>query len=274
MKKSELIKKSLLTGFIYTVITCIVQVPVANIIFSILNLKSDSLVGENELLILLLTIFIVGISMAIFYYLFGYLFKSNNKMLQGLKFAAFVYLSNYIPQVFFLDATEGLKKLISGGFPVIQVELFDLIILVVTTLIMVCYMPYRSIDNKNRIKFSFRDVFAGITFSAFLIIINEFILPLFGFASMANGLNVAKENILFFYGVMAIGFMITGCLVSYFSRLQNSAENKQSFCILFGILIWCIFDLTMIPLGFGLAATILFIIVSMLSFLVLRIIIK
>ena len=187
MKKNELIKKSLLTGFIYTVITCIVQVPVANIIFSILNLKSDSLVGENELLILLLTIFIVGIALAIFYYLFGYLFKSDNKMLQGLKFTAFIYSANYIPQVFFLDATSGLKKLISGGFPVIQVELFDLIILVATVLIMVHYMPYKKINNKIMLKFSLKDLFAGIIFSTSLIIINEILLPLFGFANMAEG---------------------------------------------------------------------------------------
>ena len=79
MKKSKIIKKSLLTGFIYTVMTCIVQVPIANIVFSIFNIEPDSFVGENELLILLLTIFIVGIAMAIFYYLFGYLFKSKNK---------------------------------------------------------------------------------------------------------------------------------------------------------------------------------------------------
>ena len=274
MKKSKIIKKSLLTGFIYTVMTCIVQVPIANIVFSIFNIEPDSFVGENELLILLLTIFIVGIAMSIFYYLFGYLFKSKNKLLHGLKFAIFIYAANYIPQVFFLDATDGFTKLISGGFPVIQVELFDLIILIATVLIMVCYMPYKNIEIGNKKKSLIKDIVAGIIFSIVLITVNEFILPLFGFTNMADGLNVSKENMLFFYGVMTIGFILTGYLVSYFSNKQNLINNKNSLCIMFGILIWCVFDLTMIPLGFGLVPTILFIVVSMISFLVLNIYIK
>ena len=42
-----------------------------------------------------------------------------------MKFALFIYFSNYMPQVFFLDAGNGWRALINGGFPVIQVELFD-----------------------------------------------------------------------------------------------------------------------------------------------------
>ena len=70
----------------------------------------------------------------------------------------FVYLSNYIPQVFFLDANKGL--------------------------------------------------------SAVLIIVQEFLLPLFGIPSMVSGLNVSTENIAFFYGVMIAGFIVAGILVS------------------------------------------------------------
>ena len=269
--KSSIVKKSLLTGLIYTIVTCIVQVPISSLISSIFDLKSDSSISSEQLPFLLLTIFIVGISIAIFYYLFGHLFKANNKIKQGLKFATFIYLANYIPQVFFLDANNGLSGMINSGFTIFQVEFYDLLILYITVLFMVKYMPlkYSSLEIKNS-KFSYKNIIVGIIFTIVLIALSEIILPIFGFESMASGLNVASENKLFFYIVMALGFILTGSLVSYYSRIKNN----ESFCILFGILIWSVFDLTMIPLGFGLVATLIFIIISILSFMVIDFILK
>ena len=269
--KSSIVKKSLLTGLIYTIVTCIVQVPISSLISSIFNLKSDSSISSEQLPFLLLTIFIVGISIAIFYYLFGHLFKTNNKIKQGLKFATFIYLANYIPQVFFLDANNGLSGMINSGFTIFQVEFYDLLILYITVLFMVKYMPLKnsSLEIKNS-KFSYKNIIVGIIFTIVLIVLSEIILPIFEFESMASGLNVASENKLFFYIVMALGFILTGSLVSYYSHIKNN----ESFCILFGILIWSVFDLTMIPLGFGLVATLIFIIISILSFMVIDFILK
>ena len=262
--KRDIVKKSLLTGLIYAIVTCIVQVPISSLISSIFNLKMDSSISSEQLPLLLLTIFIVGISIAVFYYLFGYLFKANSKTKQGLKFATFIYLANYIPQVFFLDANNGLSEMLNSGFSIFQVEFYDLLILYITVLFMVKYMPLRDFNSgieKN--KFSYKNIIVGIIFAIVLIMLSEAVLPIFGFESMANGLNVATENKLFFYVVMALGFTLTGSLVSYYSYIKNN----KSFCTLFGILIWSIFDLTMIPLGFGLVATLIFILISMLSFM-------
>ena len=271
MDKSSIVRKSLITGFIYTLVTCIVQVPVSNLISSVFNLKSDSSISSEQLPFLLLTIFIVGLSIAVFYYFFGHLFKSNKKINTGLKFASFVYFANYIPQVFFLDANKGLNGLLNVGLAVFQVEFYDLLILFVTVLIMVQYMPLKNPDSDiKKQKFSYKDIVVGIIFATVLIILSEVVLPVFGFKNMADGLNVASENKLFFYVVMSIGFILTGFLVSYYSRL----ENNKLFCIIFGILIWGVFDLTMIPLGFGLAATFLFIIISIIAFLIIGFIIK
>lgn len=70
---------------------------------------------------------------------------------------------------------------------------------------------------------------------------------------------------------MFIGFVIAGASVSYYA-LKYKEENdiKKSFVIIYGLLIWCAFDLTMIPLGFGLIPTILFIITSMIAFLTIE----
>lgn len=80
--------------------------------------------------------------------------SGKNKWIKGLKFSIFIYFSNYIPQVFFLDTTNGARKLFTGGFQVIQVELFDLIILVMTVLAMVHFLPcrYNDTDILNRNK--------------------------------------------------------------------------------------------------------------------------
>ena len=257
----------ILTGLIYAVITCIVQVPLANFLYSLLGIEPDNGIKDEMVLLLILTIFIVGIALAVFYYLCGHLFHSNKRWLQGIKFASFIYLTNYFPQVFFLDATNGAGALIKGGFPVIQVELFDFVILFITVLIMVCYLPCKytpaADTEKNHLV---QNLVSGILFAGLLIAINELMLPLIGFESMADGLNVAAENRLFFYLVMAAGFFITGTVVSFYSVKVAALYGKKSFIPLYGILVWSIFDLTMLPLGYGIIPTILFIAGSMISF--------
>ena len=267
MKIKSLVLKSILTGFIYAIITCIVQVPLANLLYSLLGIEPDNGIKDEMIPILILTIFIVGIALALFYYLCGHLFYSDKKWLQGIKFASFIYLTNYIPQVFFLDATKGFSALLKGGFPVIQVELFDFIILFITVLIMVTYLPckYSSAAKVNKQSVA-KSLISGIFFASLLIIINELLLPVFGFENMADGLNVAGENRLFFYGVMAAGFFITGSVVSFYGIKMAALYGKKSFVLLYGILIWGIFDLTMLPLGYGIISTILFIAASMISF--------
>ena len=267
MKKTSLVFKFILTGLIYAVITCIVQVPLANLLYSLLGIEPDNGIKDEMVLLLILTIFIVGIALAMFYYFCGHLFHSNQRWLQGIKFASFIYLTNYIPQVFFLDATNGAGAFIKGGFPVIQVELFDFVILFITVLIMVCYLPCKytpAADTEK--KHLVQNLISGILFAGLLIAINELLLPLIGFESMADGLNVAAENRLFFYLVMAAGFFITGTVVSFYSVKVAALYDKKSFIPLFGILVWSIFDLTMLPLGYGIIPTILFIAASMISF--------
>lgn len=187
-----------------------------------------------------------------------------------MKFAIFVYLSNYITQVFFLDANKGIRALLNGGFPVVQVELFDLIILIVTVLLMVTYMPccYKSKVTKNRIIW-WKCLLCGGVFAGCLVVLQELVLPLFGFSNMVSGLNVSTENIPFFYSVMIADFIMAGVLISYYAYMVNK-HTKEKFCLEYGILIWCPFDLTMIPLGFGALATIIFIIVSMIAFTAIK----
>lgn len=257
--------KCILTGMIYALVTCVVQVPVANLIFKLLNIKSDTTLEESQLPLLLLSILITGIGLAFFYYFYGHLFESKKRWVRNLKFSAFIYFSNYIPQVFFLDATNGISKLLKGGFPVIQVELFDLIILIITIMLMVQFMPCRCTSNNKDIKDNWlKNIISALVFASSLTIISEVVLPIFGFANMADGLQVANENKLFFYIVMYIGFLIAGILMAF---MNNKAEKSGSsnFILAFIILIWCSFDLTMIPLGFGIIATILFIIESIVS---------
>ena len=202
-KKRIIFLKCILTGLIYAFVTCIVQVPIANVLFSLLNIQSDASIPEGMLPLLLLSIFIVGVAMALFYYWNGHLFSSTTKWKQGIKFATFVYLSNYIPQVFFLDANKGIKALITGGFPIIQVELFDLIILVVTVLLMVRYMPCRKyIENGTKKIIWWKCFVCGGVFALCLFLLQEFMLPLVGFSNMALGLGVSNENILFFYSCL------------------------------------------------------------------------
>ena len=220
-KKRNVLLKCILSGLIYAFVTCIVQVPIANVLFSILDIQSDASIPDGMLPILLFSIFIAGVAMALFYYLNGHLFASTSKWKQGMKFATFVYLSNYIPQVFFLDANKGISTLIIGGFPIIQVELFDLIILAVTVLIMVRYMPCRYHRKKNtQTIIWWKCIVCGVIFAMCLFLLQEFILPLVGFSNMASGLGVSNENILFFYSVMIAGFIVTGALVSYYVYLS------------------------------------------------------
>lgn len=214
---------------------------------------------------LLLSILITGIGLAFFYYFYGHLFESKKRWVRNLKFSTFIYFSNYIPQVFFLDATNGISKLLKGGFLVIQVELFDLIILIITIMLMVQFMPCRCTSNNKDIKNNWlKNIISALVFASSLTIISEVVLPIFGFANMADGLQVANENKLFFYIVMYIGFLIAGILMAF---MNNKAEKSGSsnFILAFIILVWCSFDLTMIPLGFGIIATILFIIESIVS---------
>ena len=266
-KKKSLFLKCILTGFIYAIITCIVQVPLANLLYSLLGITPDNGIKDEMIPLLILTIFIMGIALALFYYLFGHLFYSDKNWLQGIKFTSFIYLTNYIPQVFFLDATKGVEALLNGGFPVIQVELFDFIILFITVLIMVTYLPCKysptTVENKTPLG---KCLISGIVFVSLLIIINELLLPLIGFENMADGLKVARENRFFFYGVMAAGFFITGSVVSFYGTKMAALYGKKSFVLLYGILVWSIFDLTMLPLGYGIISTILFIVASMISF--------
>lgn len=266
--KISVLYKCILTGIIYAVMTCIVQVPVANILFSVLRIQSDSSISDEMLPILLVSILFVGIAMAFFYYLNGHRFASDSKLKQGVKFGMFVYLSNYIPQVFFLDANKGLADLIHGGFPVIQVELFDFVILMTTVLLMITYMPCRyEVESGEDSMLWPKYFWGGSLFSIILVILQETFLPLLGFESMTFGLNVSSESIPFFYGVMIIGFIMAGFLVSKYTLKAKHKNVNDKFCLQYAILIWCAFDLTMIPLGYGLGATIAFTIVSMVSFI-------
>ena len=263
--------KCILTGIIYALVTCIVQVPVANALFRIMNIQSDSSISDEMVPLLLFFIFIVGTAMALFFYRNGQLFSSTKKWKQGLKFALFVYTSNYIPQVFFVKANKGIKALITGGFSVIQVELFDLIILVVTVLLMVGYMPCRG-NGKiiPNIKIRWKNLACGGVFALSLFLLQEVILPIAGFSNIASGLGVSNENILFFYSVMLTGFVMTGVFVSYYVYKINDVHTRKMVFMEYGVMIWCTFDLTMIPLGYGVLATILFIITSLVAFAVGR----
>ena len=89
---------------------------------------------------------------------------------------------------------------------------------------------------------------------------------------MASGLGVLDENILFFYVVMLTGFLFTGFIVSCYAYKIADTRKRGSFFTAYGVLIWCAFDLTMIPLGFGALATILFITISLIAFTSIRIV--
>lgn len=269
--KKTIFFKCILTGLIYAFVTCVVQVPIANVLFSILDIQSDESIPAGMLPILLLSIFIVGMAMALFYYLNGHLFASTSRWKQAIKFSAFIYLSNYIPQVFFLDANKGISTLITGGFSIIQVELFDLIILVVTVLLMARYMPCRyQMENFTPKIIWWKCFVCGGVFAMCLFLLQELILPLVGFSNIALGLGVSSENIIFFYSVMIVGFIVTGFLVSVYVYRINDVQKRKTLFLEYAALIWCAFDLTMIPLGYGILATILFIITSLIAFIVIR----
>lgn len=271
MAKKTIFLKCLLTGFIYALLTCIVQVPIGSALCSIFDTPKDPMVTPDMVPPLLFSLFIVGAVMAFFYYLYGYLFADTSKWKQGMKFGMFVFLSNYAPQVFFLDATKGIRALITGGFAVIQIELFDFIILIGTVLLMVRYMPYRANEEKSNNKISWWKCFAcGGVYALSVFLFYEIILPLFGFENMASGLNVSSDNIIFFYSVLLSGFVLTGILVSYYAHRVTAISKRGHFIIAYGALIWCTFDLTMIPLGFGMLETVLFIIISMIGFVTIR----
>ncbi len=266
--KKTIFLKSILTGFIYALITCIVQVPVGSALCLLMGTHPDQTITSDMVPPLLFSLFIVGAVMAFFYYLYGYLFESASKWKQGIRFGVFLGLSNYIPQVFFLDATKGIKALITGGFPVIQVELFDLIIIIATSLLMVRYMPYRSTEKKADNKTSWwKCLVCGGVFAICIYLFYEIILPVLGFSSMAEGLKVSGEHILFFYCVLLAGFVLTGITVSCYAYKIADVRKRVRFFIAYGALIWCTFDLTMIPLGFGVLTTILFMIISLIAFI-------
>ena len=153
----------------------------------------------------------------------------------------------------------------------IQVELFDLIILVVTVLLMVTYMPcdYKS-ETPDIGGIGWKCLMCGCVYAGILVLLQEIVLPLFGFLNMASGLNVSKENMPFFYLVMILGVIMSGALGSVYVLKANDKHTKEKFLTEFAVLIWCTFDLTMIPLGFGVFATITFIIVSIIAFTLLK----
>lgn len=69
---------------------------------------------------------------------------------------------------------------------------------------------------------------------------------------------------------MITGFIVTGFLVSCYVYRINDVRRRKAIFVEYGVLIWCTFDLTMIPLGYGILATILFIITSLIAFIVIR----
>lgn len=192
--KKEFIFKSLLTGLIYAITTIIIQVSFANFLSSILNLQPEAALSDQTVILLLISIFIVGIAMAIFYYITGSIFKSKNKWIKGIKFALFIYFSNYIPQVFFIDANKGFLSFINGGFPIVQVEIYDFLILLITALLMVTYMPHKDVfkEKENRVNCMWwKLILCGLVFSTTLIATHEILLPLIGIANISEGLNVS-----------------------------------------------------------------------------------
>ena len=67
MNKKNLILKCITTGIIYAIITCIIQVPFANVLFSMLKIESDTTLSDEMLPLLLLSIFSIGVVMVWFY---------------------------------------------------------------------------------------------------------------------------------------------------------------------------------------------------------------
>lgn len=130
---------------------------------------------------------------------------------------------------------------------------------------MVLFMPCKHKEEKakNKVK-HWQCTVCAVVFSMILIILNELVLPLCGIQNIANVLHVSVPNIPFFYAVMNIGFILAGYLVSY-QALRFKNQNGH-FCLKYGIFIWCAFDFTMIPLGFGVLSTVLFITISMIAF--------
>lgn len=259
-----LLLKCALTGLIYAALTCIIQVPVANVLFLILGIEPSAPVSDEMLPWLLLSIFVVGFALAWFYYREGSRFGAGNKLRTGAVFGLFVYFSNYIPQVFFLDAVNGPNALIAGGFPVVQVELFDFAILMLTVMLMVLFMPMQEHRERAAVRpvRPWFCILCGAVFALVIVVLNELLLPLVGVPDIAQNLHVAPEHMPFFYGVMIAGFVVAGALVSCWA-LRN---EESHLCLEYGVLIWCAFDLTMIPLGFGVLSTVCFIAVSLIAF--------
>lgn len=79
--------------------------------------------------------------------------------------------------------------LIHGGFSIIQVELFDFIILMLTVFIMIQYMPYQMKDQGNMKKAQvkwYKWNLCGIIFALILVLIQEFLFPCFGTVNMTD----------------------------------------------------------------------------------------
>lgn len=262
--EKHLVLKCALTGLIYAVLTCIIQVPVASALFFILGMEPSAPVSDEMLPWLLLSIFVVGSAMAWFYYREGWRFEAGSRLRTGALFGLFVYFSNYIPQVLFLDAGDGFLAFITGGFPIVQVELFDFAILMLTVLLMVLFIPVREPRERAAMRAErlWPCLLCGAAFALVIVVLNELLLPLVGVPGIAQNLHVAPEHEAFFYGVMIAGFVMAGSLVSC-SALRN---GESRLCLEYGALIWCAFDLTMIPLGFGALSTICFIAVSLIAF--------
>lgn len=95
-EKKNIILKSILTGLVYAIITCIVQVPIGNVLILILGGEPDPMISPDKVPFLLISIFIVGVIMAFFYYLYGYLFTATSKWKQGMKFGLLVRVSKVL----------------------------------------------------------------------------------------------------------------------------------------------------------------------------------
>jgi len=103
-----------------------------------------------------------------------------------------------------------------------------------------------------------------LVFALMLIVINEILLPVMGFSNMADGLDVSDDNKLFFYIIMFAGFWTAALLVAYMDFKAEKSGSRR-FIGAYISLIWCVFDLTMIPLGYGIISTLLFICASIIS---------
>ena len=67
------------------------------------------------------------------------------------------------------------------------------------------YMPCRCTSNNKDIKNNWlKNIISALVFASSLTIISEVVLPIFGFVNMADGLQVANENKLFYLSLKVL----------------------------------------------------------------------